>query len=135
MNFTNIIRNDETCYTIDLEHPIHGWIPFSASENDPEESGREVFAEVKAYVDAHPEGDYSPVPPTDEEQLAMDIAREQAWVKGEMEFADEEIRALEDGEGIGIEQDWRTYRVALRAWPNHPSYPDSVSRPFYITSG
>lgn len=135
MNFTNIIRIDECTYTVDLEHPVHGWIPFAACENDVEESGRAIYAEVHAHALANPDDVSDPAPPTDEEQLAMDIAREQAWVKGEMEFADEEIRALEDGDGIGIESDWRDYRVALRAWPNHPNYPDSVSRPFYITSG
>jgi len=53
--------------TIDLEinDPIHGWLPFTASPDDPEEFGRSVFAavskgDVAAYVPPPPEPE--PVP-------------------------------------------------------------------------
>lgn len=73
--------------------------------------------------------------PSPEESLEAAIAREDAWVKEELEFADHEIRAIEDGDGVGVEADWRSYRVALRAWPSQDGYPEIHNRPYYITSG
>lgn len=76
-----------------------------------------------------------PATQTPEEEREIAIIREAAWVKEELEFADHEIRAIEDGDGVGNELDWRTYRVALRAWPDATGYPEIHNRPFYVTSG
>lgn len=50
--------------TIDceLDHPAHGWIPFTASPNDPDEGGRVIhkllvdgqFGEIAPYVEPEP---------------------------------------------------------------------------------
>lgn len=50
--------------TIDceLDHPIHGWIPFTASADDPDEGGRAIhqllidgqFGEIAPYVEPEP---------------------------------------------------------------------------------
>lgn len=34
---------EHTSFTCELDHPIYGWIPFTASPNDPEVYGREIF--------------------------------------------------------------------------------------------
>jgi len=37
----------------EIDHPVHGWIPFTASPDDPEKSGRDLFAELKSKAAAH----------------------------------------------------------------------------------
>ena len=46
----------------ELDHPLHGWIPFTASPNDPDEGGRIIyqllldgqFGEIAPYVEPEP---------------------------------------------------------------------------------
>ena len=33
---------------MEINHPVHGWIPFTASPDDPEEHGRLLFADAQA---------------------------------------------------------------------------------------
>lgn len=37
-----------TAINVELNHPRLGWIPFTASENDVEEHGRVIFADIKS---------------------------------------------------------------------------------------
>lgn len=41
---------------LELEHPVYGWIPFTADPNDVEEHGRQLYAEAYA-------GNFGPVAP------------------------------------------------------------------------
>ena len=34
---------EHTSFDVEMTHPIHGWIPFTALSTDPEEFGRNVF--------------------------------------------------------------------------------------------
>lgn len=34
---------EHTSFDVEFNHPIYGWIPFTADLNDPEEFGRNVF--------------------------------------------------------------------------------------------
>ena len=89
----------------EIEHPQYGWIPFTASPDDVEPLGRELFAQLKgsaaAYVAPPP-----PPPPTQAEQEAKRQAAYTAeadplffkWQAGEATEAEwlakrEEIRA------------------------------------------
>jgi|SRR5690625_3733743 len=47
---------DESLIDVELNHPEYGWIPFTASPDDPEEHGRDIYAAAKA-------GEYGPVAP------------------------------------------------------------------------
>lgn len=61
----------------DIKHPIFGWIPFTASKDDPEELGRKVFAAALAMGPAahvpEPEPD-----PLEAERAGMIVSRFQA---------------------------------------------------------
>jgi len=35
--------NADGTIDLELEHPVHGWIPFTASPNDVEEHGRAIY--------------------------------------------------------------------------------------------
>ena len=47
MHYRNPRRNAQGTIDIELEHPTHGWIPFTASPDDAEEFGRLLFEEIK----------------------------------------------------------------------------------------
>lgn len=50
--------SDSQAVTVDLEinHPDYGWIPFTASPDDPEQHGRDIYAAAIA-------GEYGPIAP------------------------------------------------------------------------
>ena len=48
MNYTNPAFNANGTIDMEVEHPVHGLIPFTASPYDPEEHGRLLFADAKA---------------------------------------------------------------------------------------
>jgi len=48
----------------DIEHPVYGWIPFTAVKNDVESFGRSLFAELEASGNVAPfNPDDYPLPP------------------------------------------------------------------------
>ena len=51
----------------EIEHPVYGWIPFTATVDDVEPLGAKVFAYA---VEASPEPYVAPIDPTPEEVLA-----------------------------------------------------------------
>jgi hypothetical protein len=42
----NIKRNENGTIDCELNHKVHGWIPFTADPNDVEEFGRMVYNEL-----------------------------------------------------------------------------------------
>jgi hypothetical protein len=44
MNFQNATFNANGSINLDYEHPQFGWIPFTATENDVEQLGRDLFS-------------------------------------------------------------------------------------------
>jgi len=42
-NMRNPRRNDNGTIDLELDHPVHGTIPFTASPDDPETHGRELY--------------------------------------------------------------------------------------------
>ena len=47
---------------MELDHPVYGFIPFTASPDDPEERGRLLFADAQATAAPYVEPDPQPVP-------------------------------------------------------------------------
>jgi hypothetical protein len=43
MNIRNPRFNQYGTIDCDVEHPVFGWMPFTASPNDPEEHGRAIY--------------------------------------------------------------------------------------------
>lgn len=46
MNAKNPKYNDFGSIDLEIEHPVYGWIPFTASPDDVEEHGRKIYAEA-----------------------------------------------------------------------------------------
>jgi hypothetical protein len=83
MQVRNPIYTSDGRIDMEIEHPVHGWIPFTADPNDPEGHGRELFAKTKA-------GNYGtiaayvpppvPPPPTLEEKRASAALSREAFM-------------------------------------------------------
>jgi hypothetical protein len=43
MNIRNPRFNQYGTIDCEVEHPVFGWMPFTASPNDPEEHGRAIY--------------------------------------------------------------------------------------------
>jgi hypothetical protein len=56
MEIKNPKYNKDGTIDLDMNHPIYGWIPFTASPNDPEEYGKAIFDLAKSgkYGDVAP---------------------------------------------------------------------------------
>lgn len=58
----NPIYNAAGTIDCELDHPVYGWIPFTASPDDPDDGGRHAyelimsgkFGEIAAYVEPEP---------------------------------------------------------------------------------
>jgi hypothetical protein len=46
VNFRNVVRLEDGCYDCEIEHPIFGWIPFTANPNDVEAHGRTIWMAI-----------------------------------------------------------------------------------------
>lgn len=66
-----------------------------------------------------------------EVDLEFLIAQENAWIKGELGFASNELEKVQDSDpkAAGTVSQWRDYRKALRSWSEHKDFPNKESRP------
>lgn len=66
-----------TVIDCEIEHPVYGWIPFTASQNDPETHGQEIYAALALGVVAEYEPPLipPPPPPTTPSEVTMRQAR------------------------------------------------------------
>jgi hypothetical protein len=101
--------------TIDceIEHPQYGWIPFTASPDDPEQHGRDIFADLVA------SGNVAPHVPLDPAEV---LAAEQAARIAELKqlLRDSDYVALPDydkdkADVIAQRQAWRDEIRSLEA--------------------
>lgn len=104
--------------TIDceIEHPVYGWIPFTADPSDVEPIGAEVFSAAKANAAAYVE------PPVDLEALAA-----QARSKRNTLLAASDWTQVADAP---VDQAaWATYRQELRDITAQAGFPENISWP------
>lgn len=77
MQIRNLKYNSQNTVDCEIEHPIYGWIPFTASPDDPEEHGRQIYQE--AITGQH--GEISPyVPPVIDEVAILEAWRNRTEV-------------------------------------------------------
>ena len=65
MDFRNAIYTADGKIDCEIDHPVHGWIPFTADPDDVEPLGAQVFAAAQASA-----APYVPVPPDPAEVVA-----------------------------------------------------------------
>jgi len=70
MDVRNATYNQYGTIDCEIDHPVFGWIPFTASPDDVEAHGRAIYADllasgsVAAYVPVDVPAPSPPVPPT-----------------------------------------------------------------------
>lgn len=66
MQYRNATYNEFGTIDMEILHPLLGWIPFTATEHDTEEQGRNLFNHAKTFASIEP---YTPPPPLTKEQM------------------------------------------------------------------
>lgn len=91
-----------------VEHPVHGWIPFTASPNDCEEHGRELFTQAKAgefgEVAAYVEPELSPE--LTPQIVTMRQARLALLQLGYLDIVNTTIANMTGAEGAAAKIEW-----------------------------
>lgn len=112
---------------IDLEwnHPEFGWIPFTASTDDTEEHGRDIYAAAIT-------GEYGPIAPYDgpseEELLEQQVRAHRDQLLTEVDAI--VMNPLRWNSMTPQEQQaWADYRQALLDVPQQPGFPENIGWP------
>lgn len=126
---------------------VLGEVPFTASPDDPEEHGRELFLQAQA-------GDFGPIKPATGAYIKATIEAELEQRLQEattnIQRAEARIAALEDVGALGLLTEaagkrhdyanlelkaWRQYRASLMLVPDVAGYPSHVNWPTEPTQG
>lgn len=114
-------RPDNSAIDLEYQHPVYGWIPFTATETDPEKLGRDLFAAAKA-------GQFSavaayvappPPPPVIPKAVTMRQARLALLQAGLLDDVAQAIAAIQDPtqrQAASIEWEYSTEVVRDRQW-------------------
>lgn len=104
--------------TIDCEinHPQHGWLPFTASPDDVEPLGLEVYEAVKDTASP-----YVP-PPVDLDRLAASVRAERDALLSSSDWTQMPDAPVDQAA-------WATYRQALRDVTSKDGFPEAVVWP------
>lgn len=122
-NYRNPRYEESGDITCEIEHPDYGWIPFTASPDDPEEFGRRLFAEI---VGSGVE--IASCQPKSTEQLAQEVR----WGRDErLKELDKVVsNPLRWGSYTPEQQnELAEYRQALLDVPQQDGFPHSVKWP------
>lgn len=124
MKFRKPRFNDNGTIDCEVEHPEFGWIPFTASPDDVEESGKGIHTAILA---AGVDKVLPAIPPSNEELAAeARIEREDLLLELD-QFISNPLR----WEDLSPEQkdEARAYRQALLDVPEQPNFPRNITWP------
>lgn len=116
---------DGSAIDVEWNHFEFGWIPFTATPDDVEQHGRDIYAAAIS-------GEYGPIAPYDgptEEDLLeqqMRAQRDQLLTEVDAMATNPLIwRAMTEAE----QQAWADYRQTLLDVPQQPSFPHDIDWP------
>ena len=128
MNYRNAQYIDDTRIDCEIEHPVHGWIPYTLdpADTDMTVNNDDLLAAMSA------KGDVAAyVPPTQEElteALAQSVRSERAQRLLAVDaIAGNALRWAALSEAS--QSEWATYRQALLDVPQQSGFPDSITWP------
>jgi|SRR5690606_28440742 len=112
--------------TIDceLDHPIHGWIPFTASPDDCDDGGRTIY---QLLLDGQ-FGEIAPYIPDPDAELQAAMAIERTWRNAQLSATDY-LTMPDYPLTEAARAELYAYRQALRDWPQASGFPIAESRP------
>ncbi len=119
MDARNLAYNAHGTVDMEIDHPIYGWIPFTASPDDSEQLGRDLYAEaiagtlgtIAAYVTPPPP---PPIVPT---EVTMRQARIVLLRGGYLAQVDAAIAAMTGTAGQEAQITWASSSVVRRDNP------------------
>jgi hypothetical protein len=123
MNYKNPIYTEAGSIDCEIEHPDYGWIPFTASPDDCEAHGRELFAHIEANGAIKPYVPPTPPPPPTPEELAA-----QARAQRDSLLASTDWTQLPDVPQATREA-YAVYRQALRDVTLQDGFPTNIIWP------
>jgi hypothetical protein len=129
MNYRNPIYTENGSIDCEIEHPDYGWIPFTASPDDCEAHGRELFAHIKAndkveaYVPPPP-----PPPPTTEQLDAEARAKRKQLLETIVDPVVSNPLRWNDLTA-DQQQAYKDYRQALLDITDQDGYPETIEWP------
>lgn len=120
----NPVLNAVGTIDCDLDHPLHGWIPFTASPDDPDEGGRVIH---QLLLDGQ-FGEIAPYIPDPDAEFQTAMAIERAWRDAQLSATD--YLTMPDYPLTQAAQaELYSYRQALRDWPQSDAFPHQTNRP------
>ena len=128
MQWRNPAYNEAGTIDCEINHPNYGWIPFTASPDDVEKHGRDLFESMKSRATP-----YVPPPPPSQEELdaaAAQQVRAERDRKLEQEVDPLVSNPLRWGDLSAEEQTaWIGYRQKLLDVPQQAGFPYEVTWP------
>lgn len=116
MEYRNTKRSSVKTVDCEINHPVYGWIPFTASANDTEQYGRDIYADANKKLPAWIE------PPPDLDQLSANVRSKRNQL-----LADSDWTQIPDAP---VDQAaWKLYRQELRDVTNQSGFPTTVVWP------
>lgn len=121
MNFRNAQFTASGAIDCEIEHPVYGWIPFTADPNDIEPLGAEVFDAAKDIAAPY----LAPPEPTITERQAQ-LAAEARALRNQLLTSSDWTQVAD----APVDQAaWATYRQALRDVPDQLGFPADIIWP------
>jgi hypothetical protein len=116
-NYKNPIYNQYNTIDCEINHPEHGWIPFTASPDDCEEHGKKLFEKIKK------NGNISPYLPPSKEEVELEVRYERNRLLSNSDWS----QLPDVPEEIKLK--WVEYRQLLRDITEQEGFPYDVKWP------
>lgn len=121
MEIRNPIYNEFGTIDCEINHPSFGWIPYTASSDDVEQLGRDIYAQA-LLLNPNPYVAPSPPPPPSLEELS-----EEARITRNNLLTKSDWTQLPDAP---VDKDvWATYRQQLRDITLQSGFPENIIWP------
>lgn len=117
MKFRNAKYNAFGTIDCEIEHPAFGWVPFTASPEDIEPLGKQVFDAAKGAASA-----YAPPPPPSAAIMAENVRQQRNTLLSDSDWTQMPDAPVDKAA-------WAAYRQALRDIPNQAGFPQDVTWP------
>lgn len=116
MEFRNAQYNTFGTIDCEIDHPVYGWIPFTADPSDVEPLGAEVFNAAKGSAAPYVE------PPVDLDQIAAQVRTQRNALLQQSDWTQVADAPVDQAA-------WATYRQALRDITAQEGFPEAVVWP------
>jgi hypothetical protein len=116
-NYKNAIYNKFNTIDCEIEHPAYGWIPFTASPNDCEEHGKNLYYKITK------DGNISSYVPPSREEIELEVKLQRNQLLSMSDWS----QFPDVPENIKLK--WVEYRQALRDIPQQGGFPHNVIWP------